>query len=106
MQCIRMPVGVWKEWATLNSEHPYARFFLDTPYCDDGIAELRAQWMEKVSEWQENIQNCTSHARKTAPADSFGFVSVGQIDAHASLRLVDGNGRLMRNDFQSFDHFA
>lgn len=41
-----------------------------------------------------------------AVASSTPVTRIGQIDAHAGLRLVDGNGRPMGNDFQSFDHFA
>jgi len=31
---------------------------------------------------------------------------IGKIDAATGLRLLDRDGRWMRNDFQSFDHFA
>ena len=50
-----------------------------------------------------------SHAaavRAAAAASSTPVTRIGQIDADAGLRLVDGNGRAVGNDFQSFDHFA
>jgi thiamine-monophosphate kinase len=31
---------------------------------------------------------------------------IGQIDQQAGLRLVDGKGRALPNNYSSFDHFA
>jgi len=47
-----------------------------------------------------------AEVQAAAKAAHTSITRIGQIDARSGLRLTDGNGRPVDNNFQSFDHFA
>ena len=46
-----------------------------------------------------------TRVREAAERSGVAVTRIGRIDAAAGLRLVDGDGRAVDNDFGSFDHF-